>query len=213
MRSTLWAVPATVPDPFFPNALTHIRPIVGRAGEYHVFPSDNLCIEWNRSIISADKKCHYGRCHLPDRKNAGSEAKKRIRQVMSDIAKFVKVSSPRISVLSPPVFVGPDLTHLIEKGTIQGVVYRGGSIMDLRSNPFALPKRRGRHRALRAFGKKGSGTVAGTAQRVLRTTVPDPFVPNAPSGSLRRRGYWLNSAEVALVPGPQTKPSSRNAGS
>ena len=28
---------------------------------------------------------------------------------------------------------------------------------------------------LRAFEKKGSGTVAGTAQRVLRTTVPDPF--------------------------------------
>jgi hypothetical protein len=28
------------------------------------------------------------------------------------------------------------------------------------------------------FNKKGSGTVAGTARRVLRTTVPDPFLLN-----------------------------------
>ena len=41
---------------------------------------------------------------------------------------------------------------------------------------------RSRSARLRAFGKKGSGTVAGTAQRVLRTTVPDPFFPNALSG-------------------------------
>ena len=27
--------------------------------------------------------------------------------------------------------------------------------------------------------KKGSGTVAGTARRVLRTTVPDPFLNDA----------------------------------
>ena len=44
--------------------------------------------------------------------------------------------------------------------------------------------------SLRAFGKKGSGTVAGTAQRVLRTTVPDPFFPNA----LMPRAYALSSS-------------------
>ena len=30
-----------------------------------------------------------------------------------------------------------------------------------------------------AWFKKGSGTVAGTARRVLRTTVPDPFLNHA----------------------------------
>ena len=33
-----------------------------------------------------------------------------------------------------------------------------------------------------AWFKKGSGTVAGTARRVLRTTVPDPFLNHAKKG-------------------------------
>jgi hypothetical protein len=38
--------------------------------------------------------------------------------------------------------------------------------------------------------KKGSGTVAGTAQRVLRTTVPDPFLNQAEV--LRSFGFWYD---------------------
>ena len=33
-----------------------------------------------------------------------------------------------------------------------------------------------------AWFKKGSATVAGTARRVLRTTVPDPFLNQAGEG-------------------------------
>lgn len=120
---------------FEEGVLCHINPVVGTPGEYHIFPRDNLCIEWNRSILSDKKLCHYGRCYLPDRKNGNREAKKRIRQVMSDIIGFVTLVSPKISVLTPPVFIGPDLAALIEKGTIHGVAYRSGSIMELCPNP------------------------------------------------------------------------------
>jgi hypothetical protein len=115
--------------------LSHIGRVVGTEGEYHIFPKDNLCIEWSRSIISDKKLCHYGRCYLPDRRNGDRAAKKRIRRVMTDIIGFVKMFSPKLSDLSPPVFVGPDLVDSIEKGTIHGVAYRGGSIMELCPNP------------------------------------------------------------------------------
>ncbi len=115
--------------------LGHIAPVVGTAGEYHIFPRDNLCVEWNRSIISHDKLCHYGRCYLSDRKGRNAEGAKQIRQVMCDIGRFVKISSPKVSVLSPPVFVGKHLVDLIEKNTIRGVAYRGGPIMEICPNP------------------------------------------------------------------------------
>lgn len=123
------------PHEFEKVVLNHIGPVVGTVGEYHIFPRDNLCIEWNRSMTSDKKLCHYGRCYLPDRKNGERESKKQIRQVMSDIIGFVKMCSPKVSVLSPPVFVGPDLAKLIEKGAVHGVAFRGGSIMELRPNP------------------------------------------------------------------------------
>ena len=61
---------------------------------------------------------------------------------------------------------------------------RQGRVIDHDKTGSRQKKREGifetrRMAELRAFGKKGSGTVAGTAQRVLRTTVPDPFFPNA----------------------------------
>ena len=55
--------------------------------------------------------------------------------------------------------------------------------------------------ALRAFGKKGSGTVAGTAQRVLRTTVPDPFFPNALI--IKLAGFSLSLPLGRILAAPQ----------
>ena len=56
-----------------------------------------------------------------------------------------------------------------------------------------------------AWFKKGSGTVAGTARRVLRTTVPDPFLNHARKinlgdsgspGAMKRRGQLFTSGDL-----------------
>ncbi len=43
------------------------------------------------------------------------------------------------------------------------------------------------YREALAWFEKGSGTVAGTARRVLRTTVPDPFLNPANPTSAKNR--------------------------
>jgi hypothetical protein len=125
------------------SVLNNIRPVIGGEGEFHVFPRDNLCIEWNRSAISEDGLCHYGRCYLADRKNGDGATSKQMRQVMSFIVRYVKSVSPKISVLSPPVYIGSDVVELIEKGNVRGVAYRGGSIMELCPNPDWSPGTQG----------------------------------------------------------------------
>ena len=52
--------------------------------------------------------------------------------------------------------------------------------------------------------KKGSGTVAGTARRVLRTTVPDPFLNHDPF-------FEPSALECSLLPSQSAGRSSRPA--
>ena len=66
-----------------------------------------------------------------------------------------------------------------------------------------------------AWFKKGSGTVAGTAHRVLRTTVPDPFLNHAQNSNRGTGDHGPLACVFGLVFGGGATPrvySSRHAG-
>jgi hypothetical protein len=60
--------------------------------------------------------------------------------------------------------------------------------------------------ANRAWFKKVSGTVAGTARRVLRTTVPDTFLNQAPIRTIGACPRFMRVSGKALAAGIAANP-------
>jgi hypothetical protein len=124
---------------FLETVLNRINPIKGKSDLFQVFPRDNLCIEWDRSL-SFEKGTSYGRCYLPNRQAEISEIEQFNDGVMRHITTYIKGTSPEISVLTPHVYLGEDLVMRIRKGVSDGVYYAGGSLMKTRANPLFRDK-------------------------------------------------------------------------
>jgi len=117
------------------TVLTHIQPITGRPGEYHVDREElrGLFIEWNRTVWEREDEAQAGRFYF-DRPSPPLNPSARIMdRTIGAFAGWIKKSYPLRSDRRHPTYVGPHLAERIHAGRAR-IVYPNGSDVKLVEN-------------------------------------------------------------------------------
>jgi hypothetical protein len=113
--------------------MDNICPIVDAPGQYYVFPNNGLCIEWNRTI----RKGQFfspGRYYFDPSDPVSESSAAVLKQVMSLICRTIKKKYPKKSGTRFPIYLGPDLSRMIDSQEAQ-FGYPSGRLMPVESNP------------------------------------------------------------------------------
>ncbi|WP_147442769.1 hypothetical protein [Corallococcus interemptor] len=107
-----------------------VAPVVGRDGEFHVYPKAGACLEWTRAQ-ARDRNVIPGRFYLDASPGGGAEGR-RLKNMMKELLAFVEKESPLVSKDKVPIFVGRSLSERVSRGDAQ-VLYGGGSPVSFES--------------------------------------------------------------------------------
>lgn len=111
----------------------HIQCLSNDPETYHVYPYQNLCIQWNRTQISGSE-FEKGRYYLDTASSFPEQSAKDLKKLFSFIKRYIIQNYPALHPGSYPEYAGPHLWKLIQEGKATAV-YGNRTPMPLEPNP------------------------------------------------------------------------------
>lgn len=112
--------------------MSNIRPVSGQPEQYHVFPKNGLCIEWNRTSRKGQGFIP-GRYYLELSQPVSESSSALLKNVMALIVRMVRKTYPKKSGNRYPIFLGPNLAEKVDNKEAE-LVYPDGTAMPVVDN-------------------------------------------------------------------------------
>ncbi|MCI0671923.1 MAG: hypothetical protein L0Y64_15845 [Myxococcaceae bacterium] len=100
---------------------------------FHVFPKALLCIEWTRSAQRSPGEYLKGRYYLDTDERELTPHAEAVRNLMDFLLRRVRTTYPTKSKDRSPIYVGRDLSSLLDVGAAR-LVYASGQPVELVPN-------------------------------------------------------------------------------
>lgn len=111
-----------------------VNPISNNENMFHVFPKDNLCLEWSRSQQPVENQFTSGRFYFSPDAEVPELATKDLKRLFNFIKREIQHTYPMLHPNKQPIYVGPHLWKMVQNGEAQ-VVFKQDYPIPLEPNP------------------------------------------------------------------------------